>query len=186
MRAKAPNAPLFSIRDATRLARMLRADLAEARRVWLRECLADLDAYIAREQSDFLADTNHAGQVLDFHALRHTCGTWLALSGAQPKAIQTVMRHSVITLTLDTYGHLLPDQEAEAVAGLGQFLNAPNVEAQAARKTGTDDVPIENPPKKAQRGAQRKGSISSTTLHSTARRSAKRLNTMIVRTHCRL
>ena len=47
------------------------------------------------------------------------------------------MRHSTIKLTLDTYGHLLPGQEAEAVHGLGQFFEQP----QELRMTGTDDVP---------------------------------------------
>ena len=30
--------------------------------------------------------------------------------------VQVVMRHSTITLTIDTYGHLFPGQEADAVA----------------------------------------------------------------------
>jgi len=83
-----------------------RGPLAAARGTWLRECLGDLDAYIAREQSDFLAVMNHDGEVLDFHSLRHTCGAWLAMTGEQPKVVQIVMRHSSVTLTLDTYGHL--------------------------------------------------------------------------------
>ncbi|MBN2474708.1 MAG: hypothetical protein JXB62_08870, partial [Pirellulales bacterium] len=33
-----------------------------------------------------------------------------------PKTVQSVMRHSTITLTMDTYGHLFPGQEAEAVS----------------------------------------------------------------------
>ena len=65
-----------------------------------------------REGSDFLLPTDHDGRVIDFHALRHTCGAWAASGGASPKAIQTLMRHSSIKLTLDTYGHLLPDEAA--------------------------------------------------------------------------
>ena len=46
-----------------------------------------------------------------------------------------IMRHSSITLTMDTYGHLFPGQEADAVAKMpGMFGSDP--EAQAA--TGTD------------------------------------------------
>lgn len=59
---------------------------------------------------------NHEGEVLDFHALRHTCGAWLAMAGAHPKSVQSVMRHSTIVLTMDTYGHLFPGQEADTVA----------------------------------------------------------------------
>jgi hypothetical protein len=40
------------------------------------------------------------------------------MTGAHPKVFQTVMRHSTITLTMDTYGHLFPGQEAEAVSRL--------------------------------------------------------------------
>jgi len=55
-----------------------------------------------REASSFLTPEDHDGRILDFHALRHTCGAWAAVGGASPKAIQTLMRHSSITLTLDT------------------------------------------------------------------------------------
>lgn len=47
------------------------------------------------------------------------------LSGVNVKIVQVVMRHSTIKLTLDTYGHLLPGQEAEAVHGLGRFFDEP-------------------------------------------------------------
>ena len=35
------------------------------------------------------------------------------------------MRHSVITLTMDTYGHLFPGQEADTVARLPNLLSNP-------------------------------------------------------------
>ena len=135
-KAKLPAARVFNLPDPTDMAAMLREDLAAARRAWLRECLGDLDAYIAREQSDFLATQNHNGEVLDFHSLRHTCGAWLAMAGEQPKLVQTVMRHSSITLTLDTYGHLWPGQQAEAARRLGTIMGH-GVERLAA--TGTYD-----------------------------------------------
>jgi integrase len=83
---------------------MLRDDLAEARRAWLAEAVGDPQEYAQRQESDFLADTNHEGELLDFHALRHTCGAWLARTGAHPKVVQQVMRHSTITLTMDRSG----------------------------------------------------------------------------------
>lgn len=54
--------------------------------------------------------------IADFHGLRHTCGAWLAQAGAHPKVVQTIMRHSSITLTMDRYGHLFPGEASEAVA----------------------------------------------------------------------
>ena len=53
------------------------------------------------------------GQVFDFHAIRHFYITELARSGVYPKVVQTLARHSTITLTMDRYTHLnLADQRA--------------------------------------------------------------------------
>jgi hypothetical protein len=71
---KVSGAPVFNLPDPTDMAEMIRTDLAAARREWLRQCLNDLDAYIRREQSSFLAESDDDGKLLDFHSLRHTCG----------------------------------------------------------------------------------------------------------------
>lgn len=113
---------VFRMPHDTNMAKMLRQDVEAARRMWLEEAADDQQTSLRRTQSDFLAQENERGEVLDFHSLRHTCGAWLALTGAHPKVIQAVMRHSTITLTMDTYGHLFPGQEAEAVARLTNML----------------------------------------------------------------
>lgn len=97
------------------MADMLRGDLALARAGWIADG--------GDEESDFLQPVNDAGENLDFHALRHTCGAWLAIRNVHPKTIQTVMRHKTITLTMDTYGHLFPEAEPEAIDELGEILN---------------------------------------------------------------
>ena len=66
--------------------------LPEARKQWLSEAKGDPQEYAQRQESDFLADTNHDGEVIDFHSLRHTCGAGLAMSGVHPKVVQTVIR----------------------------------------------------------------------------------------------
>ena len=71
----------------------------------------DPEARAKREESDFLAVGNHDGEMLDFHSLRHTCGSWLALQGVHPNIIKTVMRHSTIKLTADWYDDLGLDRE---------------------------------------------------------------------------
>ena len=71
----------------------------------------------------------------DFHALRHTTGTWLAANGVHPKVAQAIMRHSDINLTMARYTHTLRGQEAEAVRSLPD-LSLPT--SQAQRATGTD------------------------------------------------
>src|SRR4029077_9788637 len=97
-------------------------DLADARKTWLDEVKHVAEAHAKRDESDFLAVTNLEGESLDFHSLRHTCGSWLALQGVHPNVVKTVMRHSTITLTMDTYGHLLPDQHADALGGMVNML----------------------------------------------------------------
>ena len=131
---KAPAAPVFAMPDRQHVAAMLREDLAAARREWLKAAQNDPKERLRREQSDFLAVVNHEGEALDFHALRHTCGAWLATAGSSPKAVQTVMRHSSITLTMDTYGHLFPGEEAATIARLPQMFADPQA---ALRATGT-------------------------------------------------
>ena len=154
--AKAPATPVFAMPRKDLIAGILRADLAAARRAWLKAARRDPEEYQRREQSDFLLPVNHEKEVLDFHSLRHTCGAWLVRSGTDPKTVQTIMRHSLITLTMDTYGHLFPGQEAEAVARLPDLLSDP--EPEAARATGTyDQAPLAVGKSRAQRKSQAQG-----------------------------
>lgn len=113
--------PVFGMPENRRTADMIRQDLKAARQAWIDESNGDDDRE-QREGSDFLAAINGNGERFDFHALRHSCGTWLAIAGVHPKAIQSVMRHSTITLTLDRYGHLLPSMEATAIADMGRMV----------------------------------------------------------------
>jgi hypothetical protein len=61
----------------------------------------------------------------------------LAMTGAHPNVVQQVMRHQSITLTMDTYGHLFPGQEAEAIGRMRAMLSCDLSEPLKA--TGTDD-----------------------------------------------
>ena len=145
---KTPQAAVFALPGFWEMADMLRNDLADARREWIDAAGKDADERQRREQSDFLKATNDAGEILDFHSLRHTCGAWLAKAGVAPKVVQTVMRHATITLTMDTYGHLFPGEHAAAVDKLSQFLGGQIPQCLAA--TGTDG-------KQAQHSAQHFG-----------------------------
>ncbi|WP_436715081.1 site-specific integrase [Roseiconus lacunae] len=112
--------PVFGIVNPNELSRGLESDLAKARSLWL-ESLPEKEASEASE-SDFLTKTNHEGEHLVFHSLRHTCGAWLAIAGEHPKIVQTVMRHGTITLTMDTYGHLFPGQTEQAPVKLAAMM----------------------------------------------------------------
>ena len=45
------------------------------------------------------------------HALRHFYASWIIEQGFSPKKCQTLLGHSSIQMTFDTYGHLFPDPE---------------------------------------------------------------------------
>jgi integrase len=119
---KPASGPIFKMPHVTDVARMVRADLAAARDEWLKQAEKNAAEFAKRKASDFLCVQNHDGEVLDFHSLRHTCGAWLAMGGAHPKAVQAIMRHSTIVLTMDTYGHLFPGQEAETISRLPKMM----------------------------------------------------------------
>ena len=59
------------------------------------------------------------------------------MAGIHPKAVQTVMRHSTMTLTMGTNGHLFPGQEADTVALFPKILAG---EPSTLLSTGTDDA----------------------------------------------
>jgi integrase len=56
------------------------------------------------------------------HALRHACASLWIEQGHNPKQIQTLMGHSSIKVTFDTYGHLFVDNEADQRAAEGVEL----------------------------------------------------------------
>jgi integrase len=47
------------------------------------------------------------------HSLRHACASLWIESGRNPKQIQTLIGHSSIKVTFDTYGHLFADAEGD-------------------------------------------------------------------------
>jgi len=51
---------------------------------------------------------------MPFQDLRHTAATLLLKENVHPKIVQDMLGHSSITLTLDTYSHILPDMQQEA------------------------------------------------------------------------
>lgn len=118
---------VFSLPHLANLADLIRADLNAAREAWLDtsgddEATKQAKKKTLEEHPDFLQSLDSNGDRIDFHALRHTCGAWLALAGVHPKTIQSVMRHKDIKLTLDTYGHLFRSMEADAVAKMAAMI----------------------------------------------------------------
>jgi len=54
--------------------------------------------------------------------LRHTCATLLLKQGINPKVVSERLGHASITLTLDTYSHVLPDMQEAAAAAMQAAL----------------------------------------------------------------
>ena len=48
------------------------------------------------------------------HDLRHTTATLLLTQGVHPRVVMETLGHSQVSLTLDTYSHVLPSLQAEA------------------------------------------------------------------------
>jgi integrase len=59
-----------------------------------------------------------------FHDLRHTSATLLLSAGVHPKIVQERLGHSQISITLDTYSHVLPTMQREAAEKLNRFLGS--------------------------------------------------------------
>ncbi len=57
-----------------------------------------------------------------FHDLRHTCATLLLTKGVHPKVVQELLGHSSISITLDTYSHVLPTMQEKAVAAMDEIF----------------------------------------------------------------
>jgi len=58
------------------------------------------------------------------HDLRHTCATLLLAQGVHPKAVQSILGHSQISLTMDTYSTLLPSVSRQAADQMDLVLRA--------------------------------------------------------------
>ena len=56
------------------------------------------------------------------HDLRHTTATLLLAQGVHPRVVMETLGHSQVSLTLDTYSHVLPSLQAEAATRLDDAI----------------------------------------------------------------
>lgn len=59
-----------------------------------------------------------------FHDLRHTSATLLLSMGEHPKVVQERLGHATISVTMNTYSHVLPDLQRDAAAKFDRLLGA--------------------------------------------------------------
>jgi integrase len=58
-----------------------------------------------------------------FHDLRHTAATLMFQQGVHPKIVQERLGHSNISITLDTYSHVLPSLQEDAADQMDSLLH---------------------------------------------------------------
>jgi integrase len=58
-----------------------------------------------------------------FHDLRHTAATFLLAMGVDPRTIMETLGHSQISLTLNTYSHVLPSLKTDAAQRMNSILS---------------------------------------------------------------
>jgi integrase len=78
-----------------------------------------------------------------FHDLRHAHATLMLLQGVHPKVVSERLGHASIGITLDTYSHVLPTMQAEAVLAFDQLFPTPGWEPGRLGRLGrTPPTPI--------------------------------------------
>ncbi len=113
LRTRLPGASAFDVPARTTLSRVLKRDLAAAG----------------------VAVETEAGR-LNFHALRHTTGSWLAAAGVHPRIIQRILRHGTISMTMDRYTHPFRVDEEAAIKKLPDLDARPRNREAATGTTG--------------------------------------------------
>jgi integrase len=73
-----------------------------------------------REYKPLLQQVELADEGFTFHSMRHTFATELFNQRKRPKIIQTLLGHSSITQTMDTYSHLLDEVDDDEIGGLDE------------------------------------------------------------------
>ena len=56
------------------------------------------------------------------HDLRHTCATLMLAVDTNPKVVQETLGHANVSVTLDTYSHLLPNMQDEVAEKTNELL----------------------------------------------------------------
>jgi integrase len=61
---------------------------------------------------------------LRFHDLRHGCASLLLAQGVHPRVVMETLGHSQISLTMNTYSHVIPALQREAADRMEQLLGS--------------------------------------------------------------
>ncbi len=56
------------------------------------------------------------------HDLRHTCATILLVAGKHPEYVQELLGHASISITLDTYSHVIDGMDSGLADAMDEAL----------------------------------------------------------------
>jgi integrase len=71
---------------------------------------------------DLLEQAGITGRRVRLHDLRHGAATYMLAQCVPMKVVQEVLGHSQMSITSDTYSHVLPELQREAADRLGDVL----------------------------------------------------------------
>ena len=57
-----------------------------------------------------------------FHVLRHTAATVMLARGVAPRVVMEALGHSTITITMNVYAHVMPEQRRDAADRMDEAL----------------------------------------------------------------
>ena len=57
-----------------------------------------------------------------FHDLRHACASLMLAQGEHPQVVMETLRHSQISMTMNTYSHVIPHLQREAADRMDRLL----------------------------------------------------------------
>jgi len=78
-----------------------------------------------KETKPFQRAAEAAGLLVSrFHALRHMAASILLANYVHVKLVSEMLGHSTITLTLDTYSHVIPAMHGDAAAAMDAVFTA--------------------------------------------------------------
>ena len=61
-------------------------------------------------------------QGVGLHTLRHTCATLLLAQDVHPRVVMETLGHSGISITMDVYAHVMPQQQRSAAEQMDRAL----------------------------------------------------------------
>ena len=122
-----PTAALLALREERRRQERLRSfagrDWADLDLVFATQMGLPLDPdNMRRDFKKMLAESR--APAIRFHDLRHSAATLLLAEGVHPRVVMEMLGHSQISVTLNTYSHVIPPLMREAANAMDRVLDA--------------------------------------------------------------